>query len=213
MCARFTLDAQMQQLRDIFGLTNSIEIIPTWNRAPGASSPIIIHDRIGLAKWGLKPAWAKAGMKAPHNARIETAATKPYFRSAWTKRRCLVPATGFYEWQATATGKQPIYFDYPGQIFAFAGLWEKANENISAEASPAVTFTILTQPAVGPVAEIHHRMPVVLAPDSYRSWLAGESTAADQSTAYMQAIAARPVSREVNNVRNDSADLVSANSK
>lgn len=216
MCARFTLDVEMQQLQDAFGLTNSIEITPTWNRAPGAMSPIVIHDRIGLAKWGLRPAWAKAGTKvAPHNARIETAATKPYFRSAWAKRRCLVPATGFYEWQNTDVGKQPIYFDYSGQVFAFAGLWEKANKKDTSEqkVDSAVTFTILTQPAIGSVAEIHHRMPVILAPDTYNSWLADESPVIDQSTSYMRTIAARPVSCAVNNARNDSADLVNINSK
>ena len=201
MCARFTLDGEIQQLRDVFELTNSIEIIPTWNRAPGTMSPIVIQDRIGLAKWGLRPAWAKAGMKVAHNARIETAATKPYFRSAWAKRRCLVPATGFYEWQITDTGKQPIYFDYSGQIFAFAGLWEKANEKDGSEqpSDSEVTFTILTQPAVGPVAKIHHRMPVILAPGTYDRWFANELTVTDQSPPYMQTIAARPVSRAVNN--------------
>lgn len=211
MCARFTLDTDMQQLRDVFSLTNSIEITPSWNRAPGAMSPIVIQDRIGLAKWGLKPVWAKVGMRAPHNARVETAATKPYFRSAWKKRQCLVPATGFYEWQTTDTGKQPIYFNYPERIFAFAGLWEKqADEE---EADYDVTFTILTQSAIGPVAEIHHRMPIILAPDTYDRWLAGDSTVIDSSPSYMQTISARPVSRAVNNARNDSANLIAINSK
>ncbi len=205
MCARFTLDVDMQRLEDIFALTNSVDIIPTWNRAPGATSPIIIKDRIGLAKWGLKPGWAKPGMNAPHNARIETAETKPYFRSAWTKRHCLVPATGFYEWQSTDAGKQPIYFNYPGQIFAFAGLWDKNDDEVN--------FTILTQSAVGPVAEIHHRMPVILPPDACEEWLAGGSKSTDRSPSYMQSIAARPVSRAVNNTRNDSADLIAENSK
>ncbi|MBE9059471.1 SOS response-associated peptidase [cf. Phormidesmis sp. LEGE 11477] len=236
MCARFTLDVEIQQLRDAFELTNSIEIRPTWNRAPGAMSPIVIKDRIGLAKWGLKPTWAKPGMKAPHNARIETAATKPYFRNAWAKRRCLVPATGFYEWQATKTGKQPIYFSYPGQFFAFAGLWEKVNGQKAADEEKAnkeragskradeeqadneVTFTILTQAAIDPVAAIHHRMPVILPPEAYDRWLAGdlattESVITEQSSPYMQTIAARPVSRTVNNARNDSADLIAENSK
>ncbi|MEM8503169.1 MAG: SOS response-associated peptidase [Cyanobacteria bacterium P01_D01_bin.1] len=222
MCARFTLDTDIQQLKDTFALTNSVEIVPTWNRAPGAMSPIVIKDRIGLAQWGLKPAWAKPNMSTPHNARIETAATKPYFRSAWAKRRCLVPATGFYEWQNTDTGKQPIYFNYPGQIFAFAGLWEKtashkdtSSKEASAKAENAddVTFTILTQSADGPVADIHHRMPVILPPDAYEEWLAGGPTATEQSSPYMQLIAARPVSRLVNNARNDSADLIAENSK
>lgn len=207
MCARFTLDAQMRQLKEAFALTNSVEIVPTWNRAPSAISPIVIKDRIGLAKWGLKPSWAKPNMSTPHNARIETAATKPYFRSAWAKRRCLVPATGFYEWQKTETGKQPIYFSYSGQVFAFAGLWEKAASEEN------VTFTILTQAANGPVAEIHHRMPIILPPDTYEDWLAGAPDITEHSSPYMQSIAARPVSRAVNNARNDSADLLAENSK
>lgn len=211
MCARFTLDADMQQLKDAFALTNSVEIVPTWNRAPGANSPIVIKNRVGLAKWGLKPAWAKANMSAPHNARIETAATKPYFRSAWAKRRCLVPATGFYEWKQTETGKQPIYFNYLGEVFAFAGLWEKSSSETGS--SDKVTFTVLTQPANGPVAKIHHRMPVILPPDTYEAWLAGEEAVTEQSSPYMQAIAAKPVSRAVNNARNDSAELIAENSK
>ena len=205
MCARFTLDVSMQQLKDTFALSNRVEITPTWNRAPGAQSPIVIKDRIGLAKWGLQPTWAKEGRKAPHNARAETASTKPYFRDAWAKRRCLVPATGFYEWQDTATGKQPIYFDYHGQVFAFAGLWE---QNAS-----GVTFTILTQAASGPVAAIHHRMPVILPPAAYKDWFSGQLNSMDTSTAYLQDISARPVSRAVNNARNDSAALLAENSK
>ncbi|MGB7251656.1 MAG: SOS response-associated peptidase, partial [Phormidesmis sp.] len=204
--ARFTLDVKMQQLKDTFSLSNSVEIIPTWNRAPGSLSPIVIKNRIGSAKWGFQPAWAKAGMSAPHNARIETAATKPYFRNAWAKRHCLVPVTGFYEWQKTATGKQPIYFDYQKQVFAFAGLWEK-------NANDEVTFTILTQSASGPVAAVHPRMPVVLPPALYDDWLAGQLTSMDASTSFMQDIAARPVSRAVNNARNDNSELLAENFK
>ena len=206
MCARFTLDVKMQQLKDAFTLSNTVEITPTWNRAPGASSPIVIRDRIGFAKWGFQPAWAKEGRKAPHNARIETAATKPYFRDAWAKRHCLVPATGFYEWHNTATGKQPIYFNYQGQVFAFAGLWEQ-NDTHNA------TFTILTQAASGPVAAVHHRMPVILPPETYDDWLTGQLKDRNVATSYMQNIAARPVSRAVNNARNDSAALLAENSK
>lgn len=192
----------MQQMMDAFALRNSIDIVQTWNRAPGAESPIIIKDKIGLAKWGLQPAWAKADRAGPHNARIETAAEKPYFKTAWAKRHCLVPATGFYEWQTTPAGKQPHYFNFSEQMFAFAGLWEKTNVS-------KVTFTILTQEAAGPVSEIHHRMPVIIPPALYQDWLTGHNnTMAAQSTAFMQDIEDRVVSQQVNNVRHDGPELI-----
>lgn len=203
MCARYTLHAKLQRLMDKFAFENKIEITPSWNNAPSAEAPIIIKNRIGFAQWGLQPPWAadKPDLKAPHNARIETASEKPFFRAAWQKRHCLVPANGFYEWQNTKTGKQPVYFNYNDEPFAFAGLWQKTGEH-------TVTFTILTQEASGPVKAVHNRMPVILPESAYSDWLDGRADCAAVSQAFMCDIEARHVSKAVNNARNNGPELI-----
>lgn len=203
MCARYTLHERMQRLADAFALKNVVKFEPHYNRAPSSEAPIIIQDRIGLAQWGLMPEWAanKPNMSAPHNARIETASEKPFFKQAWRKRRCLVPANGFYEWQTIQGKKQPVYFHYD-DVFAFAGLWEKAGEH--------VTFTILTQAASGAVRSVHSRMPVILPPAAYQDWFNGNRDIVTDSQDYMQKIQARPVSSDVNNARNNAPALLNS---
>ena len=169
---------------------------------------------LAMLHWGLIPAWAKyptIGHKLI-NARSETAAEKPSFRSAFRHRRCLIPADGFYEWQRRGGGRQPWLFGLrDGAPMIFAGLWERwtvpegaALTGSLAERSSGDTVetcTILTTAANETVAEIHGRMPVILAPDAWDAWLAGEQVPlspypADDMTAH-------PVSTLVNRAANE----------
>jgi putative SOS response-associated peptidase YedK len=165
-----------------------------------------------LAKWGLIPSWAK-DMKIGNqliNARADTVATKPSFRSAFKSRRCLIPADGFYEWQKTEDGKQPFHICMKDkQAFAFAALWEWWKPE---EGEPVQSCAIITTDANELMAPVHNRMPVILPPEDYSTWLNATPTtelllpllkpfSADQMEAY-------PVSKSVNNPRNQGEQLI-----
>lgn len=147
-----------------------------FNISPSNHVPIVRIDSKGqrvatLAKWGLIPSWTKGKPKlAPINARAETVASSGMFRQAFERRRCLVPADGFYEWHGAKPPKQPYFIHMKDDgVFAFAGLWErwKAEE----DAEPVDTFTIITTTPNEVAKPIHNRMPVILAPDDYGRWL------------------------------------------
>lgn len=174
MCGRFTLTVDPEQLALAFGLTTVPEFVPRYNVAPTQDALVITADRPAVAqfmRWGLIPSWSKdssIGSKLI-NARAETAAEKPSFRTALRRRRCIVPASGFYEWQARAGGKQPLYLtvkDAP--VIGLAGLWETwrgpAGEDVR-------TFTILTTAANDFMKPFHERMPVILHPNDYPVWM------------------------------------------
>ncbi|ACL02824.1 protein of unknown function DUF159 [Desulfatibacillum aliphaticivorans] len=151
---------------------------PSYNVAPTQKAWVIIHDkasRLEAFSWGLVPSWAKdaAGAARLINARSETAAEKPSFRSAFKKRRCLVPANGFYEWTGGKGAKQPYYCSpAPKKMIAYAGLWEVWKPREAPSDSQALhSFTILTREADASFAPIHHRMPVILQPQAWASWL------------------------------------------
>ncbi len=180
-----------------------------WNVAPQSEVPVVHDTKDGervaeLMRWGLLPHWARdpsLGHKL-NNARAESAFDKPSFRQAIRRRRCLLPATGFYEWQATPTGKQPWLVTPRGDLpFAMAGLFEAWRQDESSEW--VLTCCVLTTTANALMAPIHDRMPVMVAPEDWSRWLARDVTEresiepllvpADPST--MQAW---PVSRAVN---------------
>jgi putative SOS response-associated peptidase YedK len=188
---------------------------PTWNMAPTRDAPVVrLHPEtrvrhLDLLRWGLVPNWAKdpKSVRQPINARAETAATSPMFRDALVRRRCLVPADVFYEWQATAEGKQPFAIARTdGQPMVFAGLWEGWR---GADGTVMRTFTIVTTGANATLRPLHERMPVVLEPPDWPAWL-GE-TEIDPAP-LLRASAAEfrvwRVGKAVNNVRNDSAALL-----
>jgi putative SOS response-associated peptidase YedK len=157
-------------------------------------------------RWGLIPPWAKDKKLAPINAMAETAATKPMFRSAFKKRRCLVPADGYYEWKATGgETKQPYLFTpADGKPFAFAGLWEAAE----LDGEQIESCAILTTDANELAAQVHKRMPVILPAEAYEAWLdpANQDTAAVQSLLLpypADRMRSFPVSTWVNNLRHD----------
>jgi putative SOS response-associated peptidase YedK len=160
------------------------------------------------------PSWAKERAIGQRliNARAETLADKASFRSAFRRRRCLVLADGYYEWRVVAAGKQP-YFVYAASRapFGMAGLWETWRDPVSGE--PLESCVIVTRPAAGRVLEIHARMPLIIPPDGHGAWLDPATTADDQRIAALIAddtavsLAAYPVSRRVNNPRNEGPDL------
>lgn len=176
MCGRFTLTISPAELQDQFGLTErpSADLAPRYNIAPSQAVAVVTNSedrKLEFFQWGLIPAWAKdpkIGNKLI-NARAETLAEKPSFRTALKRRRCLVVADGFYEWQKTATGKAPMYIQMQdGRPFGFAGLWEVWQPP---DGSLLKTCTIITTEPNALLAPIHNRMPVILPPEAYEAWL------------------------------------------
>lgn len=177
MCGRFLLEPRTPQVvRQFFDVTEELDYAPRWNMAPTQESWVVRRSpeggrEIANLRWGLVPSWAKDAAAASRliNARSETAAEKPSFRSAWKARRCVVPSTGWYEWRTEGGRKQPWLLRAADSEFtAFAGLWE----HWQSSGQPALeSFTILTAPAIPELAELHHRMPVVLHRDWIAAWL------------------------------------------
>ncbi|MCA9002297.1 MAG: SOS response-associated peptidase [Planctomycetes bacterium] len=181
MCGRYVLVENLAHLVAHELEEDPGEWDPRYNVAPTQSMPILRRSedaetwRVDHFKWGLVPSWSK-DLKSPlnlFNARSETAAEKPAFRSAFKKRRCLVPATGFYEW-AGPKGARTTYFIQrkDGQPLIFAGLWESWDGD--GRSAPLRTFTILTTAANAEMSEFHHRMPVVLDAAGQELWLQPE---------------------------------------
>ncbi len=219
MCGRFTQRlswAELHELMDLIGAPLNLQ--PRYNVAPGQDVAIVraadAGRRLSMLRWGLVPAWARDTAIGNRliNARSETVAEKPAFRAAYRRRRCLVPADGFYEWQRRGGTRQPWLFSLrDGSPFAFAGLWERwtAPEGPAPAGSlfgpepggPVETFTILTTAANATVAAVHARMPVILPPDARVPWLAGEDIPLGPYPA--DEMRAHPVSTLVNKADND----------
>jgi putative SOS response-associated peptidase YedK len=163
------------------------------------------HLELTRMRWGLCPSWWKKTLKelpATFNARAETVAEKPMFRSAFKRTRCLIPASGYYEWKATPDGKQPYYITASdGSVLSFAGLWDEWRNPESGE--PLKSCTIIVTAANKFAAQIHDRMPVVLASAQFEPWLCGKAGADVLKSAPEDALGMWPVSRRVNKVGND----------
>nr|WP_042195492.1 SOS response-associated peptidase [Kibdelosporangium sp. MJ126-NF4]CEL22046.1 FIG00996837: hypothetical protein [Kibdelosporangium sp. MJ126-NF4]CTQ92828.1 FIG00996837: hypothetical protein [Kibdelosporangium sp. MJ126-NF4] len=169
-----------------------------------------------VMKWGLVPAWAKdakVGAKMI-NARSESAAEKPAFRTSWTKRRCLMPADGWYEWQRDGKVKQPYFTTRKdGQSLAMAGLWTVWRDKEQPDSEPLVTCSVLTMPSVDQLAEIHDRMPVLMPPDRWAAWLDPDNTdpsglVTPPTDDFLAALELRPVSPAVNSIKNNGPELM-----
>jgi len=176
MCGRFALHHSTEEVAHLFAVDHiAMEIQPRYNIAPGQPVLAVVqHDRRSLQafRWGLVPSWAKDARIGNRmiNARAETLGEKPAFRAAFRRRRCLIPASGFYEWRKTGARRQPLYIrSRDGHVLALAGLWE---EWLSPDGEPLRTCTIVTTAANEPMASIHPRMPVILAPAAWTAWLA-----------------------------------------
>lgn len=229
MCGRFVLNANAEQLKLLFDLAETPrEIAPRYNIAPTQPVAIVrvsaasagsddLARELTYTQWGLIPSWAKdpsIGQKMI-NARAEGLAEKPSFRAAFKRRRCLVPATGFYEWKKSGSNKQPYFITMEdGEPFAFAGLWETWS---SPDGGELETCTIITTEPNDLMSQLHNRMPVILPRDEYATWL---GSGKDDSPAQLsqlhhllraypaEEMTCWPVDRKVGNPRHEGAELI-----
>jgi putative SOS response-associated peptidase YedK len=184
MCGRYSVAVDPEQLASRFNAELPSEPLPPrQNAAPTEHLPVLLNEgprRIELLRWGLIPSWADDPSIGSRliNARAETLAEKPSFRSALKSRRCLVLANAFYEWQKTEDGKKVPYRIAlkTGEPFAFAGLWENWRDP---SGQPVRTFTIITTEPNDLVAPIHNRMPAILLPEAEASWLGDNGVSED----------------------------------
>jgi len=218
MCGRYSITSPVAALRRVFAFEGPLPNLgPSYNVAPTRAVPIIIADegarRLTFARWGLVPSWAKEIAAPPLiNARAETVADKPAFRSAFKRRHCLVPADGFFEWQAQPSGPKQPYNIVVGEggPFGMAGIWETW---MAPDGGELVSMAIITTKASARLAPIHDRMPVVVLPADYALWLDPKERAredAEDIFARAQHVDFRPyrVSRRVNAVANDDPDVI-----
>ncbi len=238
MCGRYASIKAPADLADEFRAVDATEgVEPDYNVAPtknvvavvqrhprdaeGTPDPDTTERSLRVVRWGLVPSWSKdpkAGARMI-NARSESAAEKPSFRKALQARRCLLPAAGWYEWQRGPDHKQPYYTHYAdGASLAMAGLWEfwkpkEDPDNLYPDG--LVTACVLTTNAVGPLAQVHDRMPLVLPPSAWEAWLdpdAGSDSVTDlivpPSADLVATMELRPVSALVNSVRNNGPELL-----
>ncbi|MET0070296.1 MAG: SOS response-associated peptidase [Candidatus Thiodiazotropha sp.] len=217
MCGRFYLDVTAEDMLEYFGLPFVPQLSPHYNIAPSQQIAAIKagenNREFVWLRWGLIPSWAKDkkfGYRTI-NARAETIETKPSFRAAFKYRRCLIPASGFFEWKATGQGKQPYCItSKSGQPFAFAGLYEHWQ---GSEGERIDSCTIIVTEARGEIAAIHDRMPVILAAENYDAWLDRDTKEPAILKPLLRPhetgeITLYPVSRSVNNPKNVSPENI-----
>jgi len=219
MCGRYTLSVTPETLQTLVNVDVSLNLQPRYNIAPTQMAPVVRHRngkrKMEMLRWGLIPSWSKDPSAATKmlNARGETIAQKPSFREAYKKRRCLIPADGFYEWRREGDVKQPYRIGFEGgPPFLFAGLWDTwtAPENNEDASSVIETFTIVTTTANRKIAPIHHRMPVIVDPKNYELWLTGRPEKAAKLIFVVPEddLAFYRVSTRVNNVSNDDVGCI-----
>ncbi|MDN5860116.1 MAG: SOS response-associated peptidase [Pseudonocardia sp.] len=224
------VDATDGQITADYNVAPTKNIVAVVERHPrdeeGTPDPDTTERSLRVVRWGFVPFFAKdpKGGARMINARSESAAEKPAFRRAMGSRRCLIPADGWFEWQRGSAGhKQPYYTHYrDGSSLAMAGLWEfwkPGEDTADSNEYPdgLITATVLTAAAVGPLAQVHDRMPLVLPPSAWRAWLDPDLPAKDDAVAALlappsevlvAALALRPVSPLVNSVRNNGPELL-----
>jgi putative SOS response-associated peptidase YedK len=213
MCGRYATTRSSADLAALFGATDDVQGLEAdYNVAPTDPVPVIrvLDDarHVSQARWGLLPHWAKdrkAGARMI-NARAETVASSKAFAQAFERRRCLVPADGWYEWVRTDAGKQPFFMTpADGSVVVFAGLWSLWGPD------RLLTCSIVTTSAVDDLSRIHDRMPLMLAEEHWERWLtdpAEETLLTPPSSALVAGIELRPVGAAVGDVRNDGPELI-----
>lgn len=222
MCGRYYLKSPPADVAAQFGVDLRDNFPPRYNISPTQPVAVIRSNGRGrreyaLARWGFVPAWAKGdylerlAARPLINARAETAAEKPTFRAAFRRRRCLIPANGFYEWKTESGDKQPYAVRRAGApLFAFAGLWETATDPDGGEIDTTAILTV----AAGPdLKTIHGREPAIIAPDRYARWLEADERDAGALADLLVPAAAGcwrvfAVSRAVNSPRHDGPELI-----
>ena len=220
MCGRFVGYRRKEELMDLFPIDHcEVEVTASYNIAPSQEILAIVrqdgHNHLRQFHWGLVPFWAQDTSRGARmiNARAESVDTKPSFRTAFKKRRCLIISDGFYEWQGEKGRKQPYYLTTSEEKpFAFAGIWE-AWDNRGKQSEIYRSCAILTTSASDAMRPIHHRMPVILKPEAYDRWLdpdfqdtnALKQTIADQ---IITELVNRPVSKRVNHAAHNQASNI-----
>ena len=219
MCGRFALHANPHVVALQFGLRADPSFAPRYNVAPSTDILIVREDRAherlaDLYKWGLIPGWARDPTIGNRliNARAETVAEKPAFRAAFKNSRCLVPASGFYEWKTEGRTKLPYYIRPKGnELFALAGI----TEEWSGPDGVVRSVCLITTEPNELMREIHDRMPVLVAPDDYAAWLDRGNKHVERLKAMLgsfpaQKMEAYPVGKAVSNAKNEGAELIEA---
>ncbi len=217
MCGRFVITSPPAAIRQVFGYAEQPNFPPRYNIAPTQPIPVVIVENgarhFRLMRWGLMPAWVKDPRKFSLliNARRETVQDKPAFKNAIRRRRCLIPADGYYEWHVSDGRKRP-YFIYrrDRHMLGMAGL---AETWVGPNGEEVDTVAIVTAPASRDLAVLHHRVPVTIVPDAFEQWLDCSSDSAEGVMAMLTGpqegeFAWHEISTRVNHVANDDAQLV-----
>lgn len=212
MCGRFTLKRPERVNFHRIERSAFDGLVPRYNIAPSQNILTVVergsHREATLLQWGLIPSWSKEA-KGLINARVETIDEKPSFKESFQRRRCLIAADGFYEWERVGKISQPYYFQMKdGAPFAFAGLWDRWGDS-----SRSVTAcAIITTTANELLAEIHNRMPVILPSESFDLWLSDSSRASDLKDLLVpfpaDLMTSHPVGYEVNDTKADDESLL-----
>lgn len=203
MCGRFTLKNPRLIRLDYIDPVCFEDLVPRYNIAPSQEVLTVVQHESARAatfmQWGLIPSWSKEA-KGVINARVETIEQKPTFSDSFVRRRCLIPADGFYEWERNGRISQPYYFQMKNEKpFAFAGVWDRWKH----EGRTIISCAIITTTANDLLAKIHHRMPVILKPESYDPWLDENSRAADLKELLIPFSASEMISHTVSHAVND----------
>ena len=215
MCGRFVITSAPEALRQLFGYLEQPNFPPRYNVAPTQPIPVVMSENgrhFRLMRWGFWPAWVKDPRKFTLliNARAESVKEKPAFKNAIRRRRCLIPADGYYEWQSFGAGKRPYFIHRrDGSPIGFAGI---AETWVGPNGEEVDTVAIVTAPASADLAVLHHRVPVTIDVDDFEFWLDCRSDEADSVTRLMRGPEVgefiwREVSGRVNHVANDDAQL------
>ncbi len=217
MCGRFSITGDLDFYAEYFGVdeVHTEPLEKNWNVAP--TDPVyVVAERDGKRQlesmaWGLVPHWAKDNKALHINARSETVATTAAFRDSFARKRCLIPADGFYEWEPPESGRTPHWvYRADGHPMVFAGIWASRHDSDTGHWHR--TCSILTKDAEGVIGAIHDRMPVALVPEVWETWLDRDIQDPDAALALLQpidpdSIMEHVVSRKVNSVRNNTSDL------
>lgn len=214
MCGRFAFYSPSEATAALFGVDGALTLEPRYNIAPTQSVAVVrdndkLQRELVMLRWGLVPFWARDPSIGNRmiNARAETVAEKPSYRAPFKHRRCVILADGFYEWHREGDVKIPYFVSLDsGEPFALAGLWENWSDKESADSLQTTTpITIAANEFMQP---LHHRMPVILQPDTADEWLSGSTDYLGHAAERTPALRAWPVDRRVNNARNEDADLL-----
>jgi putative SOS response-associated peptidase YedK len=217
MCGRFSITGDIDFYAEYFGVDDVVgdPLDRSWNVAPTDAVYVVAQRegrrQLGSMRWGLVPHWAKDTKSIQINARVETVSTKGMFRDSFARKRCLIPADGFYEWESPERGRTPHWvYRADGHPMVFAGIWATRRDDDTG--NWLRTCSIITTAAEGAIAAIHDRMPIVLIPEVWEPWLDRDLRDPETVMGLIQpidpdSVMEHTVSRKVNTVRNNSPDL------